>query len=290
MLGPDVPHNRSEFLSGTSIVIPAWNDAERLRPTLEALLLGLDRKGVPYEIIVVADGCVDDTPGMVGSFGRENVRVLEFQTRLGKGGAIIEGLMHARHEKVGFLDADAPLSVEDLLVILQRLDQFDGAIASRWAPGCKPRFHESPIRNSLSVGWSLLIRSLGLTKVRDTQCGAKFFRTAKLRQIAEQIAVRGWAFDVDLVYHWESAQFTLEEVATTWRDSPGSKLTVGRAVPIMFCTLVGIRVINSLIGRATPPRLRAKLHASVAELAGAFMTSGAASLTNTPTDSIALSQ
>lgn len=289
MPGADPPHDPIELLSGASIVIPAWDDAQRLKPTLDALVLGLDEKGMPFEVIVVADGCSDATAELVRSYGRANLRVLEYQTRLGKGAAIIEGIMHARHEKVGFLDADSPLSVEDLLVIIQRMDQFDGAIASRWAPGCNPRFHESPMRNSLSVGWSLLTRSLGLTNVRDTQCGAKFFRTGKLRQVLRQITVRGWAFDVGMIYHWESAGFTLDEVSTTWRDCPGSKLKVSRAIPIMFCSLAGIRVINSPIGRMVSPRFRTRIHASLGELAAAFMTSKPGHTPNALRDPVALS-
>ncbi len=73
---------------GLSIVIPAWNDCERLRPTLEKLIVGLDAAAVSHEIIVVADGCSDGTPEMVRSFARPNIRTLEFPSQLGKGGAI----------------------------------------------------------------------------------------------------------------------------------------------------------------------------------------------------------
>ncbi|EQD57475.1 glycosyl transferase, group 2 family protein, partial [mine drainage metagenome] len=201
-----------------------------------------------YEIVVVADGCSDGTPELVRSFGKANVRALEFPSRLGKGGAIVEGLMRARYDKAGFLDADSPLSSSDLPSLVGHLGAVEGVIASRWAPGRPPRFHDSAKRNILSIGWSTLARALLFTKCRDTQCGAKFFRTQELKPILPRITVRGWAFDIALLYHWEKAALGCLEVPTAWMDQPGSKLAIGRAIPMMFISLLGLRLINSPIG------------------------------------------
>jgi glycosyltransferase involved in cell wall biosynthesis len=258
---------------GTSIIIPAWNDGERLQPTLEYLIAGLDAANAKYEIVVVADGCKDGTPELVRSYGTPNVRVLEFPSRLGKGGAIVEGLMRARYDNAGFLDADSPLPVSDLLNLVGHLAGVEGVIASRWPPGQSPKFHDSARRNMLSIGWSVLSRGLLLTRCRDTQCGAKFFRTKDLKTVLRQVAVQGWAFDLALLYHWEKTGLGCLEVSTTWKDRPGSKLDIGRALPLMLFSLIGLRLINSPVGRWTPETVRHGLRVKLGRLARGLMTS-----------------
>ncbi len=272
-LAPVASSDDDAMPRGTSVVIPAWNDSHRLAPTLTSLLSTLDRTGAPFEIIVVADGCSDGTPDLVRAFQRDDLRVLEFPTRLGKGGAIVEGFWQARFDRVGFLDADSPVAPGEVLELIGRLDEFDGAIASRWVAGRKPRFHDSTRRNLLSIGWSTLARALFLTKVRDAQCGAKFFRTRPLRRILRRVTIRSWAFDLDLLYHWEKSGFTCDEVATVWKDDPDSKLVVGQALPLMLCSLLGIRLINSPIGKWVPARGRHKLRVTLGHLLYGFAAS-----------------
>jgi dolichol-phosphate mannosyltransferase len=272
MTGEPSPTELAPLPKGTSIVIPAWNDSDRLRPTLEHLIAGLDAATAPYELLVVADGCSDGTPELVRTYGRDNVRVLEFPNRLGKGGAIVEGLMRARYNKAGFLDADSPLAISDLLNLVAHLDRVEGVIASRWASGQRPRFHDSVGRNMLSIGWSVLARALLLTKCRDTQCGAKFFRTQELKRILSCITVRGWSFDIVLLYHWQKAGLSCFEVPTTWKEQPGSKLAIGRAIPVMFLSLLGLRLINSPIGMWTPLKVRYRLHVKLARLLDGLQT------------------
>ena len=72
-------------LPGLSLVVPAWNDVQRLGPTLTELVRGLDGSGLPYEILVIADGCSDGTAALVRSLGRANVSALEFPNRLRQG-------------------------------------------------------------------------------------------------------------------------------------------------------------------------------------------------------------
>jgi dolichol-phosphate mannosyltransferase len=234
---------------GVSIIIPAWDDYGRVKPTLDYLIPSLDDTGLPYEIIVVADGCSDGTPSLVKAYNRDNVCVLEFPTRLGKGGAIIKGFQQAAFDKMGFLDADSPLRIKEIMSLVGKLNEVEAAIASRWTIGTRPRFHAGTGRNILSVGWSVLSRGMLITKARDTQCGAKFFRARELRQIISKITIRNWAFDLDLLYQWEHAGYSYNEVATAWDDRPGSKLTVWRAMPLMLLSMLCLRLLHSPAGR-----------------------------------------
>lgn len=255
---------------GLSIVIPAWNEATRLRPTLERLIGGLVSVVDDYEIIVVADGCTDGTVQTARSFPHEHVRVIELPKRIGKGAAITRGVCEAKYDTTGFLDADSPITQDQLKALLDALGRTDCVIASRWAPGQRPHFHDDRLRNFLSVAWSVLARVMLLTTVYDSQCGAKFFRTRELRQIVTRVTVRGWAFDVAVLFHWNLAGNDVREVPIRWPDGPGSKLRVRRAVPIMFLSMLGLRLVHSPLGSLTSQRWRYNLHVKLARLASGF--------------------
>ena len=100
---------------GLSIVIPAWNEEDRLKSTLDRYLRFLETRNEPFEVIVVSDGAKDRTAELARSYSHRGVRVLEFQSKLGKGGAILAGMREANFEYVGYLDADGPIPPSELL-------------------------------------------------------------------------------------------------------------------------------------------------------------------------------
>src|SRR4029077_11261436 len=87
-------------VSGISIVIPAWNEEDRLPRTLDKYLPMLEARGEPFEVLVVVDGSHDRTAEIARSYSPRGVRVLEFEHKLGKGGAVLRGLREAKHEMV----------------------------------------------------------------------------------------------------------------------------------------------------------------------------------------------
>lgn len=259
-----------DLAPGISLVIPAWNDSRRLKPTLDSIVPALDDSLTAFEILIVADGCSDGTGALVRSYANQNLRALEYPARLGKGGAILKGLEQARFSIAGFVDADLPVSPESLLTLASHASSSDAAIASRWAPGHRPRFHENAIRNLLSVAWIMLAKGMMLTSMRDTQCGAKFFKTDKLRAVLPNISIQSWAFDLELLYLWHAAGFRCVEVSVPWTDGGGSRLVLRKAVPLMFASLVGLRMLHSPIGRRAPQKLRTTLRAKFRALASGF--------------------
>ena len=89
----------------------------------------------------------------------------------------------------------------------------------------------------------------------------------------ERVTVRGWAFDLDLLYHWKEAGLTCDEVATPWTDAPGSKLVIYQAVPLMLVSLIVLRLVNSPIGRRTPPEIMHAIRMKLGLLAEGFVAS-----------------
>ena len=225
-------------------MIPAWNEEARLSQTLEAYLPPLRRSGVPFEVIVVCDGSTDGTFSIASGFAEQGVRVLHAETKLGKGGAVLAGFRSARFSRIGFVDADGPIRPEDLFALADSLDHYDCAIASRLAAGSVTTVRRTASRRVLSRAWSLAVRGLLLLPVRDTQCGAKFFRRSAVSAILRKVALTNWAFDVSILFHVHEAGYSIQEVPVTWTESEGSKLVIVRDVPIMLLSLIGVRVMS----------------------------------------------
>jgi dolichol-phosphate mannosyltransferase len=241
--------------SGLSIVIPAWNEEERLGRTLDRYLPALETRTGPFEVIVVADGVEDRTGEVAASYSDHNVRVLHFPTQLGKGGAILEGVRASQYESVGYVDADGPILPEDLLALADGLSCFDCVVASRMMPGSRIVTPEPALRRFAGGVWGSLVRSVLFVPVHDTQCGAKFFRRSALLPILKEVAVTNWAFDASLLYHLARARRTIHEHPVTWSHDENSHLVMRNAAPMMFLSLVGLRLMNISISSYLPRSL-----------------------------------
>lgn len=239
----DARHLRAEP-DGVSLVIPAWNEENRLPSTLNQYVAFLEGTGNRFEVIVVADGVTDRTAEIAAGYSQRGVCVLRFDRKLGKGGAVLEGLRRARFDYAGFVDADAPVTSASLADLLSELTTADAAIASRWMGKGVQHQRETFARRVLSRAWNLLTRSILGLKIRDTQCGAKFFRRDALLSVLGQVRLTNWAFDASLLFHFHRAGFRVKEVPVSWSDDPASKMRLERAIPAMFLSILGIRLMS----------------------------------------------
>lgn len=241
-------------MDGVSIVIPAWNEEDRLRRTLDRYLPALQERGTPFEIVVVADGVLDRTAEVARQYSERGVRLLQFHEKLGKGGAVLAGLKASRYEYVGYLDADGPVPASEVFRMLEALRGCDGVVASRWVRGA--RIVRSEPRFNLLAGriWNFLVRSLLFLPLQDTQCGAKFFRRSVVVPALAAVALTNRAFDVDLLYHLRKDGHDVREVPVTWAHDPDTRMPIGKAIPVMFLSLLGVRVMNLPIARRIPHR------------------------------------
>lgn len=239
---------------GLSIVIPAWNEEDRLAETLERYLPLLESRPDPFEILVVVDGHGDRTEEVATSYAHRHVRVLAFASKLGKGGAVLAGLREARYDYVGYIDADGPISPEEMLELAGALHEVDCVVASRWVRGSRMLRREPTINVVAGRLWNFLVRSLLFLPIRDTQCGAKFLRRSVLPTSLRAVTLTNRAFDVALLYHVRKGGFQLKEMPVAWTHDPRSRMPIGKAIPIMFLSLVGMRVMNLPVARRVPRR------------------------------------
>jgi len=238
-----------------SIVIPAWNEEDRLARTLERYIPSLEARAEPFEVIVVVDGVQDRTAEVAALYAARHVRVLRFPTKLGKGGAVLAGLREARFEYVGYLDADGPISPEAMYALVGDLTEVDFVLASRWIRGSSGVEAEPLFNRVAGRGWNFLTRSLLFLPLRDTQAGAKFFKASLVRPLLRTVTLTNRAFDVAFLYHIQKAGQSIREVPVEWTHDPATRMPIARAIPVMFASLVGVRLVNSPVGKHIPPKL-----------------------------------
>lgn len=239
-----------------SVIIPAYNEEERLQNSLERVVAYLDEQPFSSEVLIVDDGSTDDTVTVARRYAgkRANVRTLHYTPNHGKGRAVREGMKEADGQLMLLCDADLSTPINEL----ERLVPFIGAgydvvIGSRALPESDLRVHQPWLRERLGRTFNLLVRLLGVRGFADTQCGFKLFTRQAARDVFPKLFTDRWAFDVEALLVAAMLGYRVREVPVTWRDSPGSKVNVLRDAAGTLRDLLRIRVAWLL--RRPGPRL-----------------------------------
>lgn len=231
-----------------SIVIPAYNEEERLPPTLTSYLAYFEpRYGDEFEIIVVVNGSRDGTERVVRERMPDHpaLKVIVEPRAIGKGGAIILGFKAAQGELIGFADADGATPPEAFDDLVRHIGDAGAIIASRWFKESRV-FPPQPLKRRIASRiFNFLVRLLFRVPIRDTQCGAKVLTREAVRAVLPELGITRWAFDVDLLFKLRRAGFRIVEHPTTWHDVGGSRLRIGRASLEMFVAIVRLRLLYS---------------------------------------------
>ena len=221
-----------------SIVIPAYNEENRIENTLRDLLSILKEED---QVIVVSDGN-DRTPEIVRSFG-DRFELLLSDRRLGKGGAILVGFQYCRNEIVGFIDADNAIPVEDVIRLAINVNtETPCVIGSRWVRSSRI-LRSEPFFNVFAgrVFHYIVYLVLGI-KAKDTQCGAKFFTSEIIKEIVPKITIKSRMIDIALLYHVRLIDKNILEMGITWIHNDETKLPILKAIPLMFATIIALKI------------------------------------------------
>lgn len=234
------------------LLIPAYNEEHRIGPVLREYARHL-REQYPGKarILVVLNGCVDNTRGVVEQVEalESNVTHIEFLAPIGKGGALIEGLKLApTADLVGYVDADGATPPEALMDLVHQCASgaADCVIASRWLPGARITHAQPQKRRFASRLFHLFVQGFFWMNIADTQCGAKVMKRAAIEAIHGQLRLADLAFDVNLLYSLKRAGFTIREVPTVWNDQSGSHVVFNLRTSLnMLLSLVRLRLLYS---------------------------------------------
>jgi dolichyl-phosphate beta-glucosyltransferase len=226
-----------------SIVVPAFNEEDRLGPTLARIVEWCRAERPSFEVIVVDDGSRDRTVEVAGAAaGRApEISLLELGVNRGKGAAVRAGVLAAGGERILFCDADLATPIEELGKLDAALDGgADLAIASRGLPDSDIQVRQHPARELMGRTFNAVVRLAVLGGLRDTQCGFKLFRREVARDLFGRATVDGFAFDVELLW-LARGRYRVAEVPVVWRHVEESKVSPGSDAARMLVDLARIR-------------------------------------------------
>lgn len=231
-----------------SVIIPAYNEAERILPSVGAFAAHLSRHGQPWELIVSDDGSTDGTPELLEATGLTNLRVVRAPANQGKGAAVRRGVMAARGRLVLFADADNSTPIEHVDELISAIDAgADVAIGSRAADGASEA-NKSALRHLASSGIRWLAATTLSLDVRDTQCGFKLISAPVARELFSDMTIDGFSFDLEVLFLAAKRGYRIAEIPVGWVDAPGSKVDVRKELQRFLRDLARIRT-NDLRGR-----------------------------------------
>src|SRR6478736_10530103 len=251
-----------------SIVLPAYNEEERLGPALDELFGYLHRRGdaaregrpgpgeLPQtiQVLVVDDGSTDRTADLVRARPEAVAGELELLTvpHGGKGAAVRAGMVAANGEIVIFTDADMATPPDEIPLLVDALDTVDAAYGSRIQPdGSDMRASQPAWRRALGKAFHTLASLWVVGPVQDTQCGFKGFRRDVARDVFARQQVTSIVFDVELVYLVRRRGYTFRVVPIRWADRRGSRMHPGLGLAIRVAwDLFRIPVIHRDVKRA----------------------------------------
>jgi dolichyl-phosphate beta-glucosyltransferase len=181
-----------------TVVVPAYNEAQRIVPSLEKILAFLPGRFEAAEVLLVDDGSTDGTADLVESRFPGRVRVLRQPRRSGKGSAVRAGVLAARMPWVLFVDADLSIPIEETLALCARADRAPIVIGSKRAPGSEIEY--PLLRRYLGGLGQRMISLLVVGGFHDTQCGIKLYRQDAARELFPLSRIDGFGFDFEVLF------------------------------------------------------------------------------------------
>ncbi len=211
-----------------SVVVPAFNEQDRLPASLEAALPYLESLGCEYELIVVDDGSTDDTLQVMrrAESERPPVRVVALKPNRGKGRALAEGVAASRGDLVLVSDADFSTPIDELPTLQAAIDAgADVAIGSRALRGSRVEVSQPIYRVLMGKGFNLIVQAVLLPGLWDTQCGFKLFRGEAARELFGGLRTDGFGYDFDVLFRAKRAGYQIAEVPVRWINSASSRVS-----------------------------------------------------------------
>jgi len=238
-----------------SIIIPAYNESSRIRPTLDEVLRYVDERKWDAEILVVDDGSRDDTAAIVREYSgaHSHVLLIENPGNRGKGYSVRNGMLHARGDICLFTDADLSSPITEAPKLFDAISAgADIAIGSRWLRSDLQTERQPLYRQLFGRIYNLVLRVFLSLNFVDTQCGFKAFRREAAQRIFPLQRIERWGFDPEILFLARRLGFSVKEVPVVWAHSQGTRLSPFRDGVRMFGEVLKIRW-NSIAGAYPAP-------------------------------------
>ena len=216
-----------------SIIVPCYNEAHRIGPSLERIFAYMDRHHPDYEVVLVDDGSTDGTAELVRQrfAERPQLRIVSYGGNRGKGYAVRFGSLQATGELLLFTDADLSTPIEEMEQMVRLVAQgSDLVIGSRAHAQADIRERQPLYRELAGKLFNVLVRLIVLRDFHDTQCGFKLFRSATMTPVLQRLVIDGFAFDVEMIAVAYALGLQVREVPVVWINSPTSMVRLWPAL------------------------------------------------------------
>jgi glycosyltransferase involved in cell wall biosynthesis len=223
-----------------SVIIPAYNEAERIAPTLRRINDYLGGCSFSSEILVVVDGATDNTLGVLRETAEKvaKLRILDRQRNRGKGYTVQEGMLKASGRLRLFCDADNSTDIGHFDKMLPLFKEgYDIVIASRHskdAAGARQVVPQKRHKRIIGQVGNLIIQSIAVPGIWDTQCGFKAFRAAVAERLFSQSTIEGWAFDIEILALARAQNYKIGVIPADWVNDARSHVR-----PFDYLTVLG---------------------------------------------------
>ena len=225
-----------------SIIVPAFNEERRIAATLDSMLGYLSAKSFSWEMIIVLDGCSDNTAAVVAPYAAAHlqIRVIDRKDNHGKGYTVREGILAARGAIRLFTDAD---NSTDLSHFDRMIPLFDNGapvvIASRNSRDAKGAGEAVPQplhKRMLGTAGNLMIQCCAVWGVWDTQCGFKAFTAEAAAKVFSKAKICGWGFDIEALALARKQHFRIAIVPAHWIDNKETHVTLRSYLSVLLET------------------------------------------------------
>lgn len=227
-----------------SVVIPVYNEENRIRAFLSSVVEYVRKKDFSYEIVIVDDGSKDATVTMIESLLKEMLSgkytILKLPANLGKGAAVKRGMLEATGEYVFFLDADGSTSIEEIDNFIPHFSsQLDMYIATRTIK------HNAPLkRKFFGYGYIYLANFMLRLGVPDITCGFKCYKQTCAQEIFSRQTLNNWSFDAEDIFIARKHGYRIKTLPVHWKHTGGSKVKVLKNVFTCGLDLFRIRIYD----------------------------------------------
>jgi dolichyl-phosphate beta-glucosyltransferase len=226
-----------------SVVIPAYNEAERIAPTLVSVLSYLCRQPFVSEVLVIIDGSTDGTENVVANVAGSQVAVVDNGVNRGKGFSVRRGMLEARGEFILFCDADLSTPIEEVELLLKALaDGAAVAIGSRALPESDIVLRQPWWRERMGRTFNWFVQRIAVPGIHDTQCGFKCFSRAAALSVFPRQRLERFGFDVEVLFISRRLGYRIAEIPVRWKNHPVSKVDPFRDSVSMILDLFRIRL------------------------------------------------
>jgi len=240
-----------------SLILPIYNEGPTLRNNVQRIKSSMDQLELSYEILLCDDNSNDETKECAEGLCSDSVAYVRFSNRIGKGGTIKNALRICEGRDIVVLDADVPVSEQELESGISLLKESGGLVVGVR----RARPLTSVHRKVMSRGFNTLANLLFRTGIEDLQCGFKLIGCQLAKQIFAQIRTDHFAFDIELIARARSSNIPIERVEVNWaelRSDEDSRIPPFRTTLVMLVDLLMLRL--SLIGSRNLLSLRRVKH------------------------------